>query len=218
MGQDLQKLQYAWRNFAVDRGKARRELQEEVDVLQEEINERRDKVISLERDFDDEWKTKKAERREELDEAVKAELRSGRSAQSILRELGSNNTVWIYGLAAEVKEEPASGVETSRTNGHEPIADSVLDGVSWLHHDHTGVHRWLLSEDFNYIKRYGAEGTEFEGEWFVCNRDYVFMAGNKALYDSTSRPDMGKRVAMLEKLLQGTYTGKIKLAENPWIS
>ena len=216
MAQDLQRLQYAWRNFAVDRGKARRELQEEVDSRQEQINRLRDEILTLERDFDDEWKTKKTERREALDEAVKAELRQGRSAQSILRELGSNNTVWIYGLAAEVKEEPIGGA--SNEPNVEAIADSTLDGVAWLHHDHTGVHRWLLSEDGRYIKRYGAEGSDFENEWFVSDREYNFVAGNRPLYDSTSRSEMGKRVAMLEKLLQGTYTGKIKLAENRWIS
>lgn len=219
MGQDLQKLQLAWRNFSLDRGKARRDLQDEVDTRNEKIAELQDEVRELERNFEEEWKNKKVERREELDNAVKAELRSGRSAQSILRELGSNNTVWIYNLASEVKEEPASGVENNQST-HEPVADSsgVLEGVSWVHHDHTGVHRWLLSDDYKYIKRYGAEGSEFEGEWFVCDRNYVFMAGNRQLFDSSSKPEMGKRVAMLEKLLMGTYTGKIKLADNPWIS
>ncbi len=214
---DLQKLQYNWRNFAVDRGRARRELQDEVDVLQAEIAERRDRIMFLEQDFEDTWKQKKLDTRAALDEAVKAALRTGRTAQSILKELGSSNTVWIYGLAAEVREEPLEDLgEKKAVLEIESVPDADLEGVAWLHHDHTGVHRWLLSEDGRYIKRYGAEDSPYEDEWFVANRDYSFVAGNKQLYDATTRPEMGKRIAMLEKLLQGTYTGKIKLADNPW--
>jgi hypothetical protein len=143
-------------------------------------------------------------------------LRTGRSAQSILRELNSQNTVWMYSLAAEVKEEGPGGLEG--TPDFEAVPDELLEGVEWVHHDHTGVHRWLLSKDMRYIKRYGAEGSEFENEWFVCNRDYNFVAGNKALFDATSKSEMGKRVAMLEKLLTGTYSGKIKLGENRWVA
>jgi hypothetical protein len=214
---DLQKLQYNWRNFAVDRGRARRLVQDEVDALQAEIAERRDKIQFLEQDFEDTWKQKKLDTRAALDEAVKAALRTGRTAQSILKELGSSNTVWIYGLAAEVREEPITDLgEKAEQLQIESFPDADLEGVSWLHHDHTGVHRWLLSDDGRYIKRYGAEGSQYEGEWFVANRDYSFVAGSKGLYDATTRPEMGKRISMLEKLLQGTYTGKIKLAPNQW--
>ena len=212
---DLQALQYQWRNFAVDRGKARREVQAEVDVLQEQINQAREQILSKEQTFDEFWKNRKVQIRTELDEAVKDELRAGKSAQRILRELGSQNTVWIYGLAAEVKEEGPEGIKAPDVDA---VPDEVLDGVSWVHHDHTGVHRWLLSTDGRYIKRYGAEGSDFDGEWFVANRDYAFVAGNKALYDSTNRSEMGKRVAMLEKLLDGSYSGKLKLAENRWVA
>lgn len=215
---DLQQLQYNWRNFAVERGRARRELQDEVDVLQAEIAERRDKIMFKEQDFEDTWKQKKLDTRAALDDAVKAALRTGRTAQSILKELGSSNTVWIYGLAAEVREEPVpiGSPDTPLTPETESVADPELAGVSWLHHDHTGVHRWLLSEDGRYIKRYGAEGSAHEGQWFVANRDYSFVAGSKALYDATTRVEMGKRIAMLEKLLQGSYTGRIKLEANRW--
>jgi hypothetical protein len=212
----LQTLQYQWRNFSVDRGKARREVQAEVDVKQEQINRLRDEINALENGFEETWKTRKIELRAALDEGVKAELRTGRPAQSILRELNSQNTVWMYSLAAEVKEEGPGGPEAFPD--FPAVPDEQLDGVKWLHHDHTGVHRWLLSDDMRYIKRWGAEGSEFENEWFVCNRDYTFMAGNKALFEATSKSDMGKRVAMLEKLLTGTYAGKIKLQENRWVA
>jgi hypothetical protein len=212
---DIQALQYQWRNFAVDRGKARREVQAEVDVLQEQINQAREQILAKEQAFDEYWKNRKVQIRTELDEAVKEELRSGKPAQAILRELGSQNTVWIYGLAAEVKEEGPGGAQLP---GVEAVPDQVLEGVEWMHHDHTGVHRWLLSRDRRYIKRYGADETDFADQWFVADRDYRFVAGNKALYDSTTKSEMGKRVIMLERLLEGTYTGKLKLAENRWVA
>lgn len=221
MDKDLAELQRQWRNFAVDRGKARRLMQDEVDVLTEKMNELREQILMKERDFDDKWKNRKTELRSELDEAVKDALRAGRSAQSVLRELNSQNTVWIYGLAAEVKEEPpitAGPKAEVAEDAPEAVPDDAIEGVAWVHHDHVGVHRWLLSEDFRYIKRYGAEGTDFEGEWFVADRDYNFVAGNKDLYDKTTHSEMGKRANMLEKLLQGTYTQRIKLQPNPWIS
>jgi hypothetical protein len=207
-------LQFQWRNFAIDRGKARREVQAEVDVKQEQMNALREEILSLEQTFEENWKNRKTELRANLDEAVKAELRKGRSAQSILRELGSQNTVWMYGLAAEVKEEGGQEVMPD----FQPVPDEEIDGVQWLHHDHTGVHRWLLSADGKYIKRYGAEGSEYDGQSFVCNRDYAFVAGSKPLFEATSKSEMGKRVAMLEKLLSGTYGGKIKLGENRWVA
>lgn len=210
----LQTLQFKWRNFAIDRGKARREVQAEVDVKQEQINALREEILSLEQTFEEKWKNRKTELRSALDEAVKAELRKGRSAQAVLRELGSQNTVWMYGLAAEVKEE--GGQEA--LPDFQPVPDEEIEGVQWLHHDHTGVHRWLLSADGKYIKRYGAEGSEFDGQSFICNRDYAFVAGSKQLYEATSKAEMGKRVAMLEKLLSGTYAGKIKLGDNRWVA
>jgi hypothetical protein len=210
----LQTLQFQWRNFAIDRGKARREVQADVDVKQEQINALREEILSLEQNFEEKWKNRKTELRSALDEAVKTELRKGRSAQSILRELGSQNTVWMYGLAAEVKEE--GGQEA--LPDFQPVPDEEIEGVEWLHHDHTGVHRWLLSADGKYIKRYGAEGSDFDGQSFICNRDYAFVAGSKPLYDATSKAEMGKRVAMLEKLLSGTYSGKIKLGDNRWVA
>lgn len=214
---DIQALQYKWRNFSVDRGKARREVQAEVDLWQEQINQLREQITAKEQEFDDYWKNRKVQIRTELDEAVKDELRAGKSAQAILRELGSQNTVWIYGLAAEVKEEGPEAIRT--TPGIESVPDQVLEGVQWLHHDHTGVHRWLLSTDRRYIKRYGADETDYADQWFVANRDnYSFVAGNKALYDATSKSEMGKRIAMLEKLLEGNYPGKLKLAENRWVA
>jgi hypothetical protein len=210
----LQTLQFQWRNFAIDRGKARREVQADVDIKQEQMNALREEILALEQNFEEKWKNRKTELRSALDEAVKAELRSGRSAQSVLRELGSQNTVWMYGLAAEVKEEGGQPAAPD----FQPVPDAEIEGVEWLHHDHTGVHRWLLSADGKYIKRYGAEGSDFDGQSFVCNRDYAFVAGSKPLYEATAKAEMGKRVAMLEKLLSGTYAGKIKLGDNRWVA
>jgi hypothetical protein len=87
-----------------------------------------------------------------------------------------------------------------------------------VHHDHTGVHGWLVSEDGNYVKRYGVEDTPFEDQWFVSDKDHNFVAGDRELFDKTPKAEFIQRLTMLSDLLQGTYTGKIKLALNKYRS
>jgi hypothetical protein len=212
----------------------------EVEARRTRINELQSEILEMEKSFDAQWKARKIERREALDEAVIAELMKQRSAQSVLHELGSNNTVWIYKLrdialerlGQPKKPKEPQGAQSEQIATVHPITasmpvfqqapssepDANLEGVSWLHHDHTGVHGWLVSTDGSYVKRYGMEGTPFEDRWFVADRDHNFVAGDRGLFDKTPETEFIQRVTMLTDLMAGRYTGKIRLAQNKYRS
>lgn len=229
----MQELQKDWRNLANSKARARRRVNEQVDELNAQAQELLERARKLDADFELEWRDKKAQLRVERDEAVKRELRKGTSAQQILRELNSQNTVWIYALAKEVKaerpEERKAKLQTAEVDvanetskeaeSTEPVGGQI-EGVEWLHHDHEGVHRWLVSDDaeHNYIKKYGVEGTPFDGEWFVCDRDHNFVFGSKQLFEATPAREITSRSNMLIDLLDGNYKGRIKLSPNQWRS
>jgi hypothetical protein len=209
----------------------------EVEARKARINELQAEITEMEKSFDAEWKARKAERREALDEAAIEMMMAGKSAQAVLHELGSNNTVWIYklrhiamerlGLEKPDDEEPKQP-QTAQIATVHPITasmpvfqqapssepDANLEGVSWLHHDHTGVHGWLVSTDGNYVKKYGQEGTPFEDKWFVADRDHNFVAGDRGLFDKAPATEFIQRMTMLTDLLEGRYAGKIRLSPN----
>lgn len=228
---DIQALHHQWRNLAADKARAQRKIRQRVEENLAEAQRLKDEALDLERTFESDWAEKKKKLKHDHDEAVKAELRKGRSAQSILRELGSKNTVWIYGLAKEIKSEGSAGPKLVGPEQSQPeTVDSVnetaegvhpeveVDGPEWLHNDHKGVHGWLISADRYYIKKYGQPGSPFEGEFFICDAEYNFQTGSKELFDSVPNSEIQKRVDMLTKLLDGEYKGKIVLAPNPWRS
>lgn len=238
---DIGALNYAWRNFSAERGKARLELLGEIEARKDQINKLQAEITEMEKSFDAEWKERKAKRKEALDNAVMAELASGRSAQDVLRELGSNNTVWIYKLRTRALEgqaehkEPEPEYREQAPSGQmatvhpitssmpvfqqapQSVPDGVLEGVSWLHHDHTGVHGWLVSTEGNYVKHYGAEGTPAEDKWFVADRDHNFVAGDLELFEKTPQTEFIQRVTMLHDLLSGKYPpSRIRISPNKY--
>lgn len=228
---DIQALHHQWRNLAADKARAQRKVRQQVEENLAEAQRLKDEAVDLERQFETDWTEKKKKLKHDHDEAVKAELRKGRSAQSILRELGSKNTVWIYSLAKEVKSEGKAGpkldgpeqsqpeaVDNTNETAEEVHPEVEVDGPEWLHNDHKGVHGWLVSADRYYIKKYGQPGSPFEGEFFICDAEYNFQTGSKELFDSVPQSEIQKRVQMLTKLLDGEYKGKIVLAPNPWRS
>lgn len=216
----LASLEYRWRNFTAERAKAQQELEVE---LQEDLAEaaRLKQGITVKRQqFKADSKRLKAELAAERDEAVKAELRTGRPAQDVLREIGSSNTVWIYGLLDQVRKEQAAADREKllavHEDSYEPEQDEQVENIKWEHHDHTGVHRWLVSTDRTYFKKYGVEGTPHEGEWFIADTNFQFVDGSKSLYDATPREEMVRRTGMLIELLEGSYEGKKYLEPNRW--
>jgi hypothetical protein len=241
--EDMYELQRRWRAFSADRAKAKRVIQELDDADNAEIDRLRQGIIKRNADFDEKWRTEKADLQRRRDEAVMQELAiPGRSAQGILKDLGSNNTVWIYDLRAQVmavKPIPAPTNVNSqlhiagegrnqlrpieRENQVEkvqaPEPEIDLSEVKWLHHNHQGVVGWLLSEDRQLVKRYGAEKTDFEGQWFVADRETkAYIAGSRELFDATAKGEITRKTKMLEALLDETYTGRIKEVDNPYTS
>ncbi|WP_120520499.1 hypothetical protein [Arthrobacter celericrescens] len=104
MDSKIVRLHKLWTNFAADRRTAQGALQERLDKYDAAIGLLREEIIRAQTQFDDHWKNRKPDIQKQRDDAVMEELATGRSAQSILRELGSNNTKWIYDLRARVAD------------------------------------------------------------------------------------------------------------------
>lgn len=226
---DIVRLHNQWRGFTTERSRAQKELNDKNEADLAEIARIQDRIEERKATFENVWKGKKQRLQKQRDEAVMQELANGTPAQTILREIESNNTVWIYGLRKEVlANTPIPSPPNMHTrNAHgttafavEPSTDTdtltLPAKTKWEYHDHTGVHTWLLSEDRTLVKKYGAEGTDFEGEWFICSRDGEFIEGNEELFDSIPKGELTRRTNMLEQLLDGTYTKATKLVENKY--
>lgn len=226
-GKSMIDLQRRWRAFSADRAKAKRIIQEQDDKDNAEIARLREAIIKRNTEFDEKWRQDKADLQKARDEAVKAAMSGpdGRSAQSILRELGSNNTVWIYELRGQLQaagalpEQVNVNTYTPSDKSEKPEPGPDLSGVVWEFHGHQGVIGWLLSKDRTLVKRYGAEDTDFEGEWFVVDRETKdFLAGSHELLDETPKGEITRKAKLLESLLDETYTGRVKLVDNPYTS
>lgn len=217
---ELKALQLAWRSFTTDRAADKRGVITQIDKNNAEITRLRDENQTLMKEFTDKWERIREERKVALDVAAKAELAKGTSAQAVLRELGSNNTKWIYELRSEVVDQfgnVGKGVKKpAKEEG--PVEDDVIEGIKWLHHDEERVHRYLVDTSRNYFKYYGAPDTPFVGDWFVADMQHNFVAGSKALYDSSKTDVLAKHVTMLTRLLDGEYKGKIKLSKNGYVN
>jgi hypothetical protein len=225
-GSNMIELQRRWRAFTADKAKAKREIQALDDADNAEIARLREQITKRNAEFEDKWRRDKVELQQKRDEAVMQEMSGpmGRSAQAILKDLGSNNTVWIYELRSRLQAIGALPQQVN-VNSYTPPEErqQVLSlvpepepEVKWLHHNHQGVVGWLISVDRQLIKKYGAPETEFEGEWFVTDREHVFQGGNQALFDATPKSEVTRKAKMLESLLDGTYTGRIKEVDNPY--
>lgn len=207
-------LQDQWRNFTADRQKDKLEVLRRVDEINDQIAALTAEKSEIQAAHVKKWKHEKDKRKQALDNAAKAELAAGKNGQDILREMGSNNSVWIYKLRQEVIDEYGNVRHTAKGSASEPQPDLSIEGIMWEHHDHQGVHGVLVDTERNYIKRYGAEGTEFEGEFFVADMANNYVMGNKKLFEATPTADLTKRVVMLTQLLDGTYEGPMKISPN----
>lgn len=230
------ELQRRWRAFSADRAKAKRDIQAMDDRDNAEIARLREAIITRNSEFDDKWRQDKIDLQKARDEAVMQAMSGpeGRSAQSILRDLGSNNTVWIYELRGRLQalgvlpeqvnvntfipqeERQQQQVQQQAAQLEEAVAPTVTD-EKWLHHNHQGVVGWLLSEDRTLVKKHGAEGSDFEGQWFIAERESKeLVAGSQELFESTPKGEITRKANLLESLLDETYTGRVKLVDNPY--
>lgn len=229
------ELQKRWRAFSADRAKAKRAIQALDDADNATIAKLREGIIRRNAEFDEKWRKDKVDLQLARDEAVMQAMSGpmGRPAQAILRELGSNNTVWIYELRARLQALGALPEQTN-LNSYTPPEDRVpleelqseadaevsklLASTQWEYHKHQGVIGWLISKDRSLIKKHGLAGTEYEGDWFVADREHNFMAGSEELFEATSKGEVTRKIKMLESLLDETYTGRIKEVDNPYTS
>ena len=224
------ELQKRWRAFSADRAKAKRDIQALDDKDNAEIARLREGIIRRNAEFDEKWRKDKIDLQLARDEAVMQAMSGpmGRPAQAILRELGSNNTVWIYELRARLQALGALP-EQGNVNSYTPPderkevetfepAPRLPEGLEWEHHNHQGVIGWLISKDRTLIKKYGLPGTEFEDEWFIADREHNFHSGSEELFEATPKGEVTRKIKMLESLLDETYTGRIKEVDNPYTS
>lgn len=232
--ENMIELQRRWRAFSADRAKAKRVIQAQDDADNAEIARLREAIITRNSEFDDKWRQDKINLQKARDEAVMQAMSGpdGRSAQSILRDLGSNNTVWIYELRGRLQAlgvlpeqvnvntyTPPEKIQQQQVQQQAAQLEVVPDiETAWLHHNHQGVVGWLLSEDRKRVKRYGTEGSDFEGLWFIAERETKeYVAGSQELY-ATAKGEITRKANLLESLLDETYTGRVKLVDNPYTS
>lgn len=231
---DIVRLHNQWRGFTTERSRAQKEVNEKNEADLATIARLQEAITERNRVFENTWKDKKSRLQKQRDEAVMQEMANGTPAQTILKEIQSNNTVWIYGLRRQLlAEQPIPAQPNINTrNAHGTTAIPIGGGSAeaepqqgntltlaprkWLHHNHIGVHGWLLSEDYTEVKKYGAEGTDFEGEWFIASRDGEFIEGNEELFRATPKGEITRRTNMLQQLLEGTYEKAIRERENKY--
>ena len=216
----LRDAQRRYRDYAMDRSAAMRELQLDLDEDRAEIDRLRARIQEKEASFDAEWKRRKADLFDARNNAIKQAAREGMNGAEILRELGTNNTQLVYKLISEAMSEAAQEAMASEPSEEEvDHYDKQLEGVVWDVHPHTGVHRWLLSKDRHFYKRYAPDATpeDEDPEWFVAMVDgNYFVAGSKDLYERTSDEERERRLGMLQSLLDGTFTDKIRPGVPPF--
>lgn len=222
---NLTEINRKWRDFPMERSRAQRELQARLSAVREQIDALRTEVQTQEDQFDQDWKKRKEDLYEARNQAIKEAALDGKSGAEILREMGGNNTQLVYKLITEAMSEQAerhreeTGEDISAPE--QPQQDSELEGVAWQSHPHTGVHRWLVSPDGLFYKRYApdADPEDESPEWYVAMvANNGFVAGSHSLWESTPADEAEKRVTMLQQLLSGQYAGKIRLGANPFLS
>lgn len=194
------ELQNQWRGFAADRAKARKEIDDRLAEIATEIEKLRLEQVEINTtvnsEFRAEWTRKKLELQEARDQAVMDEMAKGTSAQKILRELGSQNTVWIYKLRARLVADGRLPEAQNQNSSPQPLAsinakqklDEQMDAseyeeVNWLAGTGPELTGWYISEDFQLVK-YQRRG----GRWFIAGPDNEFLKGDKGFYDLTG-PD-----------------------------
>lgn len=211
---NLQEVNRQLSNFTAIRAQARTEVDTEAGKLREQARSLSEQAQALVTAFETEWAEKKEKLKAERDYLAKLELAGGKPVQTLLRELNSNNRSHFYALRAEV----AAGDYT-------PANESVLteetkeldENAAWQYHDHSGVHRYLLSADRTLVKMWGAPGTGHEEEFIITDREGVLKGGSLELYQTQAKTNIKKRADMLEELLTGTYTKRVNVAElNQW--
>ena len=160
--------------------------------------------------FDAQWAVYKANRREELQNAIEEEMNvNGKSGYQLAQALGTKNINLFY----EVKRD-------SQVWRQEQAKEAL--NVDWQWSRFTGTQRYALAVIDNdlhwaYVLMKGTDGTELEGE--ECVWDYNtggYISGSKDVFESDTAANRRKRADTLAEVLAGTYAGKVKETLNPY--
>ena len=228
----LEKAWEAWQNFIPEREEARHEAMGTVDLtkkrkladLKVELAQIRARIASLQAEigmekvsyvkgaFDARWQVEKAERRQELDEAIAEEMNvNGKTGYQLAQALGTKNINLFY----NVKQQE----DVYRREQSKEVSD-----LDWQWSRFTGTQRYALAwvnanspATWEYVLMKGTVDTELENK--ECVWDFntnMYVSGNKDVFESDTPTNRRKRADQLASVLDGTYTGKVKESPNPY--
>jgi hypothetical protein len=228
----LEKAWDSWQGFIPDREEARSQAMGKVDLekkrrladLKVELAQTRAKIAMLQAEigqekvsyvkgaFDAQWSVEKAERRQELEEAISEQINvHGKTGYQLANHLGTKNINMFY----EVKRQG------DVYRGEQSKEVSTLD---WKWSRFTGTQRYALStnpntdsEEWAYVLMKGTLDTDLEHK--ECVWDYktgAYVSGDKKVFESDNGGNRRQRATRLAQVLEGTYAGKVKESPNPY--
>lgn len=91
-----------------------------------------------------------------------------------------------------------------------PVAPTEMHDLEWQYHNHIGVLRYAMDKTRRFVKFHS---VEFDGPTIVLTYpEMQYVAGDRDLLNSV-KLDKAKT---LESLLNGTYTGEVRLSPNQY--
>lgn len=184
-----------YQNYPASKAKAERAHKLHIATLRAQIAEANET-------FTETWKARKVAVTEARDRTAKYALDAGATPHSLLAALGSNNPTWAYSL-----KNLDVAAETVEARVH-----PLLEGVTWDYSNHTGTHGVLRSADKELFKFYDLPLGE---EWFIVDTKLELVTGSSALYESRTKPELERLTELLSSILDETYTGTLRLQNNP---
>jgi len=191
------------------------QIRAKIATLQAEIGQ--EKVSYVKGAFDANWSVEKAERRQELEDAISEQINvHGKTGYQLANHLGTKNINMFY----EVKRQG------DVYRGEQSKEVSTLD---WNWHRFTGTQRYALAVtadtevadenkvDWEYVLMKGTLDTDLEHK--ECVWDYKtggYVSGDKDVFESDNAGNRRQRATRLAQVLEGTYVGKIKESPNPY--
>ena len=228
----LEKAWASWQAFIPEREEARAQSMGSVDLnkkrrladLKVELAQIRAKIATLQAEigqekvsyvkgaFDANWSVEKAQRRQELEDAIAEQINvHGKTGYQLANHLGTKNINMFY----EVKRQG------DVYRGHQEKEVSVLN---WQWHRFTGTQRYALASmsedptaDYHYVLMKGTIDTDLEHK--ECVWDFqtgAYVSGDKKVFESDNAGNRRQRATRLAQVLEGTYVGKIKESPNPY--
>ena len=228
----LENAWKAWQAFIPEREEARANAMGTVDLskkrrladLKVELAQVRAKIATLQAEigmekvqyvkgaFDANWSVEKAERRQELEDAISEQINvHGKTGYQLANHLGTKNINLFY----EVKRQG------DVYRGEQSKEVSKLD---WQWHRFTGTQRYALAvnpdgptDKWAYVLMKGTLDTDLEHKECVWDYDTgAYVSGDKNVFESDNGGNRRQRATRLAQVLEGTYAGKVKETPNPY--